>query len=210
MEYHFRVSINRTDVSGFLDKFLKWKSAKINKIIVAFETKDKPGDNDKEGGQNPHIHCHIEYDQSKIPTKQNLSAFMKQFQQLNTHGGPMYYHEEIKKDAIKNKSYTIKDGDILFTRGYTTEEIEQIEEYKAKVQEDMKSASFVKLANRIRANKEIYGQADAALIMKEIYKIYTLEFKTELPLSRCKSLAYQVMLELGYMDKQFEAHIFSY
>lgn len=208
MEYHLRVSINKADVSGFLTEFTNWKTAKIDKMIVAFESKDRADDSDKLN--NPHIHCHIQYDKSKVPTKQSMSAFMKKFKHLNTHDGPMYNHTECEKNPIHSKSYVIKDGDIVFIKGYTSEEIEQIEQFKNKVQQDMKAASFTKLANRIRENKEIYGKADAKLIMKEIYKIYTLEFKTELPLSRCKSLAYQVMLELGYMDKLFEDHIFDY
>lgn len=205
-----RVSINKADVSGFLYEYLHckdtiWKDVKINKLICAFETKDKEGD--EQGLSNPHIHLHILYEMP--PTKQNLSAFMKKFKDKCPHDGQMYYHKK-SKDAKKSLAYTIKDGDIIMNKGYTDEELEEADDRNLNIDKDKKSASFMKIANRIREDKTMYGNTDASDVMKYIFKLYTKEFKSELSMSRCKSLTYQVFIELGYMDKQFEDSLFSY
>ena len=206
-----RVSINKADISGFLYELLNYKNekgkplSKITKLVCAYETKDK--ETDKEGLSNPHIHLHILYEVP--PTKQDLSAFMKKFKDKCPHDGQMYYHKK-SREPFKSLAYTIKDGDIIMNKGYTEEEIEQAEERNDNIDKDKKSASFMKIANRIREDKSMYGNTSAEDLMKYIFKLYTKEFKSELSMSRCKSLAYQVFIELGYMDKQFESSIFSY
>lgn len=200
-----RVSLSRINALVFLKEFEKWDKVKITKFICAFETKDKDGD--KECLSNPHIHLHIKY--ANCPTKQQLSTFMKQFKELNEHNGQLYYHKKAE-DAAKSLAYVIKDGDILMNKGYTEEEIEKAEERNEKIDKDKKSSAFMKIANRIREDETMFGNSDAADVMKYVFKLYTKEYKTELSMSRCKSLTYQVFIELGYMDKQFEDSLFSY
>lgn len=109
MEYHLRLSIEKTNALILLNAFCA--SFNVIEIVSCFEfTKIE-----EDGTMiNPHTHSYVKY--GKVPTKQSISAFFKKWKQFllkpkkETAG---YSHKIQKKGTEENIVYTIKCGDYL-------------------------------------------------------------------------------------------------
>lgn len=118
-KYHLRVSVDRATgkklAKDFVSKF------DVVKYCFAYEEK----------GENVHIHGHLEY--KEVPSKQNISYYMKQWNPDKKQS--FYYHKALEKDEVHNMTYVTKDNDILRTN-YTQEELEYFKEENMRINDE--------------------------------------------------------------------------
>jgi len=194
--YCGRVSIDISNGQSLCSAFMKKFSP--SKFIAYYEEKDKGDDDEKL--VNPHIHFMALYSPEPKSLKQSISTFMKEYKQYCPHSGQSYYHK--KCESIPNAlAYTIKDGKPLYTHGFTDDEILEAENKVIEFNKDTKKSALMKLNERFQLYMEkekLKEEPDCLRLHKKvklfIYKIYSLEYKTEVSNSRVSSLAYQLII----------------
>jgi len=150
---HFRLTIERAEALVFIQAFLhKWK---IDKYMFAYEEKD----------ENHHIHGHIEW--TEIPTKQQLSVYMKK---MGFAG--KYYNDTLKKDPMNNLLYISKDLDLLDTN-YEDEFVDKIVNQTEKINVDKSMDMRHKLLNLVKDNEKI----DSMLKLEMYIEYHYVYFK---------------------------------
>lgn len=128
---HLRITLSKETASKLIPLFIE--KFKPDVYIFAYE----------EVGENKHIHAHLEY-KDKEPSKSTLSDW---FKKENLSG--KYYCKTLDKEPINNKLYVVKDLDILNTN-ITEEELEELRQKTADIEEDKAKDIKVKLVERIK------------------------------------------------------------
>lgn len=194
--YCGRVSIDISNGQSLCSAFMKKFSP--SKFIAYYEEKDKGDDDEKL--VNPHIHFMALYSPEPKSLKQSISTFMKEYKQYCPHSGQSYYHK--KCESIPNAlAYTIKDGKPLYTHGFTDDEILEAENKVIEFNKDTKKSALMKLNEKLQVyletndlKEEKFPTDTLKKVKLFIYKVYSLEYKTEVSHSRVHSLAIQLII----------------
>lgn len=165
MWYHLRVSVNeRSNAEPIINDFLN--EFPLKSYFFAYEEKE----------DNRHFHGHIMYVEGYDPTeaknKVRRSAFFKKMKKnsLVPDKTESNYHE-VCKDELKNLAYCMKDCDIIKEYGIPEELKIEAEEYKDRIQTEIKTPMKEQLLNEWLKKDRCFVNRLEAFVFIDTYHI---------------------------------------
>lgn len=187
MEYHLRLSIQKTNALVLLNAFCA--SFKPAEVVSCYEFTKIEDDGTI---INPHTHSYLKY--NKEPTKQAISAFFKKWQYLllkPTKETAGYSHKKQKKGTEENIVYTIKGGDYL--QNTIGDDIVKYKEKTELINMSKTLSSREKIYNEWVLKNGIVYPSSKFNIFKFIDELYVLKYR-KTPLAIGHKISYSIYL----------------